>query len=88
MMRIYLMLALLAVSSSAFADESKQPSTQAQIPTVVTEAAQLLFKEQSFKMAPSPIDGFYNVFTDVDCGYCAKFHQEILLEVQVFIEQQ
>ncbi|MDM8559792.1 thioredoxin fold domain-containing protein [Candidatus Parabeggiatoa sp. HSG14] len=163
MMRTYLMLALLIMSSSvlaadksspfsAVADESTPPATtEAQIPAVVTDAAKLLFKGETFKIAPSPLKEFYevvvnakdvlylttdgrhvvsgsifevktrnnltkirhdelleafkpqrkqaidsvpekemvvfapeketkhtiNVFTDVDCGYCAKLHQEV-----------
>jgi thiol:disulfide interchange protein DsbC len=141
-MRIYLMLALLAISSLTLAAEN--------IPSDLKENAKRLFREK-VRLAPTPLKGLYevivdggdiyyisangryvvvgnifdvykgknltnerraqvrqeknpmrqeaingvkernmvvfapdtktkytvNVFTDVDCGYCAKFHQEV-----------
>ncbi len=151
-MRISLILALLALSSSVFASDNPfSNSDSQQIPSAVTDTAKKIFGEEaSKKVAPTPLTGLYevivgngdvlyitkdgghiiagnvfeagtgknltkerqnelrqdanprrekamnavdetemvvfapegetkytvNVFTDVDCGYCAKFHKE------------
>ncbi|RKZ45702.1 MAG: DsbC family protein [Candidatus Parabeggiatoa sp. nov. 3] len=149
-MRISMILALLALSSSAFAADTPTSKAQQQVPSAVTATAKKMFGEEaSKKVARSPVAGLYevivgngdvlyislngrhiiagnifsrngknltkkrqnelrqednprrqkainavdetemvvfapkgetkytvNVFTDVDCGYCAKFHQE------------
>ncbi len=150
-MRISMILALLALSSSAFAADTPTSKAQQQVPSAVTATAKKMFGEEaSQKVARSPVAGLYevivgngdvlyisrngghiiagrifeartgknmtqerkeqlrqkdnprrqkalnavdetemvvfapkgetkytvNVFTDVDCGYCAKFHKE------------
>ena len=153
-MRIYLMLALLAMGSSIFAEEKPTPfsTPTSKIPNAVKNTVKRFFGEEAAKtVAPAPIKGLYevvvggedvlyisrngryivagnlfeaetrknlteerraqlrkaqkparmkainavdekemvvfapegevkhtiNVFTDVDCGFCAKFHKEV-----------
>jgi len=150
-MRISMILALLALSSSAFAADTPTSKAQQQVPSAVTATAKKIFGEEASKnVARSPVAGLYevivgddvlyisrngrhviagrifeartgknltrerenellqeanpqrqkainavdetemvvfapkgetkytvNVFTDVDCGYCAKFHREV-----------
>jgi protein-disulfide isomerase len=65
-MRISVIFTLFLISSSILAAEpsSNPPSTtEVKIPAAVTEAVQSLFKEH-FQIAPSPIDGFYEVVVE------------------------